>query len=329
MAMHLFEYGSPHFSLDAEINEVLNPSKMQYYSRHNPICSDPRVVIRNNGAQTLTSAIITYGVAGGEQEVYEWTGSLGTMESETVTLPVPDQSFWDGDENSVFVATISMPNGSADEYAANDSYYSPFHMPVTYPHDFIIWFKTNNFPHQNSYTVKDLYGNVVFEQNNLDAQTIYRDTMDLAPGCYTFEFMDTGNDGLSYWANPSQGSGYLRFKLNGGPLIKNHNADFGRKVFEAFVVDDVTSVKELNSNEPHLSIFPNPGKGLINIELSQMNGSCEMEIFDPVGHRILSQQMVVNDYHLSTVDLSDKPAGIYFVRIFNADFQLTRKVVIQ
>jgi hypothetical protein len=38
---------------------------------------------------------------------------------------------------------------------------------------------------------------------------------------------------------------------------------------------------------------------------------------------------VVNDYHLSTVDLSDKPAGIYFVRIFNADFQLTKKVVIQ
>lgn len=329
VGMHLFEYSAPHFNVDAEIKEVLNPSKMQYYSRHNPICVEPRVIIRNNGAQTMTSAIITYSVSGGEPEVYEWSGNLPAMESEVVTLPVPNQTFWDGDGQNVFVVHIGQPNGLADEYAANDSYYSPFEMPETYPHDFIIWFKTNNFPHQNSYTVKDLFGNVVFEQNNLDAQTIYRDTMDLAPGCYTFEFMDTGNDGLSYWANSAQGSGYLRFKLNGGPLIKNHKADFGRKVFEAFIVGDVTSVYEQNTMQPALSIFPNPTDGQFQLELMQFDGVCQMEIYDPVGKKVRDKQLSVNSYLLEYIDLSNKQSGVYFIRLFNDDFQLTRKVIVQ
>lgn len=328
VGIHLFEYSAPHFNVDAEINEVLNPSKMQYYSRHNPICVEPRVIIRNNGTQTMTSAIITYGVSGGEQEVFEWNGSLPSMESEVVTLPVPNQAFWTGDGLNVFEVHVSQPNGLEDEYSENDSYYSPFEMPETYPYDFIVWFKTNNFPNQNSYTIKDLYGNVVFEQNNLDAQTIYRDTMDLAPGCYTFEFMDSGNDGLSYWANSAQGSGYLRFKLNGGPLIKNHDADFGRKVFDAFVVGDVTSVYDQNIKSPVVSVFPNPTHGRFQLELLQFDGECQMEIYDPVGKKVLDKTLFVSSYLLEEIDLSHQQSGVYFIRLQNDDFHLTRKIIV-
>src|SRR5690606_6382595 len=266
ISMHLFQYGAPFHNNDAEIYEVLNPSKLQYYQRHNPICREPRVVIRNAGSEPLTSATITYGVSGGESLTYNWTGNLGIMETETVSLPVTSTEFWDGDDNHVFEVSIGQPNGASDEYAENDTYKSPFNMPEEYPFDVIVWFKTNNYPNQNSYTIKDINGEIVFEHDDLDAQTIYRDTMDLEPGCYTFEFLDTGNDGLSYWANTAQGSGYLRFKENGGPMIESVEAEFGRSVIRAFSVGDFTSVYDHSPETPVVSVFPNPTKGRLNIE---------------------------------------------------------------
>jgi len=251
------------------------------------------------------------------------------MEQEMVTLPVPNQEFWEGNEDSVFEVSIGQPNGQADQNAANDNYYSPFNMPEEYPNDFIIWYKTNNYPQQNSFTVKDLSGDVVFEQNSFDVLTTYRDTMDLSPGCYTFEFLDSGNDGLSYWANSAQGTGYLRFKNNGGPVLKNFEAEFGRSVKDAFYVGDVTSVYDNASAAPRLNIFPNPGTGAFSLEINRYSGSCIVEVFSPQGKRISTEQLVVSDYLLHPFDLSDQTAGVYLVKIYNDEFQTTQKVVLK
>ncbi len=329
VSMHLFQYGAPNYTVDAEIYDVLNPTKLQYYSRHNPICNEPRIVIRNAGSDPLTSVTLMYGVSGGETLTYDWTGNLGTLESETVTLPVTSTEFWDGDDNHVFEVSISEPNGTSDEYANNNTYNSPFNMPNDYPFDVIVWFKTNNIPNQNSYTIKDINGEIVFERNDLDAQTIYRDTMDLEPGCYTFEFLDTGNDGLSYWANTAQGSGYLRFKENGGPLIESVEADFGRSVVRAFSVGDVTSIYENSDSKPAISVYPNPGNGEINVEISSFNGQCKLEVYNSLGSRILTEKIAINDHLLHRFDLRSHPPGVYLVKIFNEDFGLTERIVIQ
>lgn len=329
ISMHLFQYGAPFHNNDAEIYEVLNPSKLQYYQRHNPICREPRVVIRNAGSEPLTSATITYGVSGGESLTYNWTGNLGIMETETVSLPVTSTEFWDGDDNHVFEVSIGQPNGASDEYAENDTYKSPFNMPEEYPFDVIVWFKTNNYPNQNSYTIKDINGEIVFEHDDLDAQTIYRDTMDLEPGCYTFEFLDTGNDGLSYWANTAQGSGYLRFKENGGPMIESVEAEFGRSVIRAFSVGDFTSVYDHSPETPVVSVFPNPTKGRLNIEFKEISVSCSIEIFNSLGSKVLSDQRSVAGQRLYSVDISTFTTGIYFVKISSGEFQSTHKVVLE
>lgn len=329
MAMQLFQYSSPNYTLDAEVYNVINPSKAQTLGRHNPICRAPRIVIRNNGSETLTSATITYSVSGGTPLTMNWSGSLKNNESEVVTLSVSDDTFWDGDEEQIFTATISQPNGSSDEYAANDSYYSPFDLPAEYPFDFIVWFKTNNYPQENSYSIKDIEGNVVFERNSLDASTIYRDTMDLAPGCYTFEFLDTGNDGLSYWANPAQGGGYLRFKRNGGSLIEGFQAEFGRSVIRSFTVGDFTSIYDNTYQLASMRVFPNPTGGNLQIELFDFEKEVTLEVYNPTGQVVMSERIAVNGYLKHHIDLSNHPAGIYFVKVHNQNGQLTRKVVVE
>jgi hypothetical protein len=328
VAMHLFQYGTAAFNLDAEVYDVLNPSLEDYYSRHNPICFEPRVVIRNAGNTVLESATISYGVSGGETAVYEWTGNLAPMEREMVTLDVSDMEFWNGDL-PVFEVEISNPNGETDENPENDSFSSVFNQPDVYPNDFIIWFKTNNYPWQNEYTVRDIQGNVVFQRNDLEVNTVYRDTMDLAPGCYTFEFNDSGNDGLQYWANPPQGNGYLRFKLNGGPVLKNFAADFGASQFDAFSVGEVTSINEWPAMAPEVNVFPNPSSGQTTLELSGYSGNVWVEITDALGAEVSNTQISMSNYHLLPVNLGNRADGIYFIRIYDDAFQVTKKILIQ
>ena len=59
MAMHLMQYGAINFALDAELYDVLTSNDWEYYSRNNPVCSDPKIVIRNSGSTLLTSLTIT------------------------------------------------------------------------------------------------------------------------------------------------------------------------------------------------------------------------------------------------------------------------------
>jgi len=327
IAMHLVEYAWANYELDAEILDIISPSEMQYYSRKNPICREPQVVIRNNSSVNLTSATITYQVVGGDALTYNWTGNLAPHAKTTLTLPVTNLEFWMGDTPYEFVATISNPNNNADLNGDNDTYRSSFNMPDFYEENFIVLLKTNNVPGQNSYTIRNLAGEIVFERNNLMANTIYSDTLELNPGCYTFEMIDTGMDGLSYWANTAQGSGYLRFKQDGGPVLKNFNPDFGHKVFDSFVLGQLTSVQNANL-QPGVELYPNPNSGAFMIELYEYSGTFNVEIFNNVGAVVLSETLQVNNYTSKAYDLSNYGSGMYIVKIWNDDFQTTKKIVI-
>ena len=79
-------YGAPNMSYDVEISQILAPSDDKLESRWNPICESPKVRIRNNGSETLTSCVFSYGVSGGAQVTYEWTGELGFLETKNQLL---------------------------------------------------------------------------------------------------------------------------------------------------------------------------------------------------------------------------------------------------
>jgi len=328
IAMHLMEYGENNHQVDAEILNVLSPSDSRYYSRINPICREPQVEIRNNGNAPLTSATFTYGVIGAENETYNWAGNLAAHTKTIVSLPVPDLSFWLGDEPHQFVVSISNPNGMLDQNPANNTYKSSFNMPDFYADNFIVILKTNNLPQQNSYTIKNLAGEIVFEKNNLAANTTYNDTLDLAPGCYTLELIDTGHDGLSYWANTAQGSGFFRFKADGGPVLKNFNPDFGHKVFDSFVIGQFTHVNSPNL-QPVVELYPNPNNGNFMLEFSEFTGTFQVEIFNGVGKQVHSETLNVHEYTAKHYDLSKFGKGMYVVKISNNEFQTTRKLIVQ
>ena len=324
--MDLMEYAAPSHALDAEIVEVERPSTTDMHRRENPICRAPLVVLRNAGGTDLTSVTFTYGVSGGQNVSHTWNGLLRHMEQVPVELPVPDAGFWMGDEDRIFTVTITAANGQPDNYAANDSYQTTFQLPVVYNHRVVLHYKTNNRPSETSVAVRDIQGNVVFSRNSHIANTQYIDTLDLDEGCYTFEMIDTGNDGLSYWADSGAGTGYCRIKKPNGVIVKNFEAEFGRTIHWPFTHTTVVGLAE-QELPASLRVFPNPTARAFTLEVSEVHGPARLEIIDGRGRIVHERNVELHGDDRLSIDLSDLGEGIYHVRVNGRDRQVMVRLV--
>lgn len=325
----LILYGAPNFSLDAEVYDILSPILDSVKRRHNPICNNPLIAIRNDGSDTLTSLTITYGAEGGTPSVYQWSGNLSMMDTAQVRLGA---FFSPQNGNSKkFVVAVSNPNGQADENPQNDVASSVYKFPLQYPSHLFVELKTNNYPWENSYTLSDDAGNVILSKGDLDPNIIYKDTIELANGCYTFQLTDEGEDGLNWWANPSQGSGYCRIRdASNGAVKKNFGVDFGGELYQQFTVGYYLSTDELPQVQ-HIEVttYPNPTDGEVwtDIFLPQ-RGDADVYVTDLTG-KVIYHELLQNilSYGL-TIDLKDKPAGMYLLQVRVKDDVVMKKILV-
>jgi hypothetical protein len=327
VAMHLLQYGEANHSLDAEVYEVLSPTNWEYRSRNNPFCDDAKIVIRNAGETTLTSLKIEYMVEGGTPVTYDWTGTLKFMEMEEVALPIDNETFWQGDNTWKFVVTVSQPNGGTDEYAGNDTYTTEFEMPEVYEGDLIVQYKTNNYPQENYWEIRDINGNVVAERINADPNTTYKDTLDLPYGCYTFYVYDSEDDGLSYWAWPNQGNGYIRLKENGGGYYETFNSEFGRQLTHGFSVGVIANVHEQDDDRV-LEVYPNPNDGSFTLELAGFEGEYLVSIVNNLGQTVDQRTLNIGAFHTERYDLNSSENGMYFIRVLGDEMNKVLRVVV-
>lgn len=329
IAMQLFHYGDAAQSVDAEIYEVLQPTNLDYHERWNPICIEPQVVLRNAGSTTLTSATFTYSVSGGQTLTYDWNGSLDHMAKTTVTLPVNNGAFWVGDGSNNFNVSVASPNGAADEYADNNSYSSHFELPEVYPTGgLVVWYKTNLRANENSYTVKDQFGDVVYSKDNMTNDTEYKDTLYLDDGCYTFHFLDEGNDGLSYWADPAAGNGFLRFRKLVGGNLELFQSEFGRDIHHAFSIGGIVGLEE-NDQLSSLEVFPNPTNGQFTVLTNGIFGEVEITVLDALGRTVHQESDVLFGETHRKIDLTNEENGIYLLRLLTEDGEMTERIMKQ
>jgi len=94
---------------------------------------------------------------------------------------------------------------------------------------------------------------------------------------------------------------------------------------------------ELIMNDPDMGIpenalviFPNPSDGKFTISLENyVEEDLILRIIDPSG-KILVEKMISSDEMQiqNEVDFNDKPAGIYFIQLYNTSFRQVGKVVV-
>lgn len=335
MAMHLVTYGAPNFQTDAAIIGVLNPNDWEYYSKWNPTCQNPRVILKNTGAQTLTSCFIHVWIGGFDNVIaFEWTGNLEFLEEEIVEIPVTSEWWGDWQGMTTFSAYVHEPNGTQDEYANNDLYTVDFEPAPSVNEPFYIWFKTNNKASENELYLKNDQGDVIFSRTNLTNSTEYKDTFDLEPGCYTLELFDSDHDGLGFWySNQVEGetTGYLRLRYVGGSMFHNADVDFGRYTSYTFSVGYAVGIDE-KKDDFNLSIYPNPSSGLVNLTLDNFNGeSVKIEIYNELGQLVYLEDIgnsAASGFYQHAMDLSYLERGFYIVRIASEDRTVTRRLVL-
>ena len=185
----LIYYGRASFNLDAAVEDIISPNNYAPYSRTNPACGSPEVVIRNTGSDTLRSLTFNYGQVGGAHYNYTWTGNLPFDDTTLVSLPPVDLK---SSSTNKFEVTISSPNGGTDQYTNNNYMQVPYDTVPDYPSTFVIKLKTNLVGYQYSCFIADANGNIVDSKGGFANSTTYLDTVNLAPGCYHFELDATG-----------------------------------------------------------------------------------------------------------------------------------------
>lgn len=316
--------------------DVLNPNNWEYYSKYNPTCSNPRVIIRNTGQQALTSCKIRCWITYGVEISYDWTGYLGFLEEEMVEIPVSSQDFWtDYDSMKTFTAYVCNVNGGSgnDDYNQNSVKQTKFNAPERINGPFFIWLSTNNKAIENTYRLIDASGNIIFERNNLSNTTQYKDTFDLAPGCYSVIIDDSDNDGLSFWYSAQvegETTGQMRLRYVGGSYIEMFPGDFGRYHRYDFSVGFTVGLEE-NKLDHEIAIFPNPATNQATIEISgSVNNDAQLVLYDIMGRQVLSEKMNASDYFAeSYIDLSSLNKGTYLVKIITNQRVYTKELVKQ
>jgi hypothetical protein len=324
----LVEYGDTNFTLDAAVVDIPAPSVKVEYTRTGVICNDPQVIIRNTGKTPLTSAVIEYWVNNNSNKnTYSWSGNLKFLEEQTVTLPV-DSQLWSSivPGHNVFHAKVTSPNGGTDEYSHNDVYHSEFILPDVMPADFIIQLRTNKAGNENSYKLYDSYGNILIDRHGLSSNTTYRDTAHLGVGCYKLVLIDTDGDGLSFFAN-NDGNGSFMFKRVTGSFLKSFNPNFGNSIVYSFTVDYPLTYEELHKNDKS-EVYPNPSSGRFNIYFPGQTAD-NIIAYDLTGKEVYRENITGSINKTLTIDLSQLPKGVYFLKLTYSQHNEFHKIVIR
>jgi len=281
----------------------------------------PHVLIRNNGAETLTSATFKYRVNEGEMQEYSWTGSLDFLDSEIVELP--EISFGVEDENEFKVFT-EMPNGSPDEYTKNDTSTYEFDRAVIAPEIINLMIRLDDNPGEITWEIVNSDNEVVVSGGPYSepGATIQEEVELPYYDCFKFTIYDAGGDGL-------QMPGFYALYFGGSNYIASGTA-FGAEDMAYFEGNTAVNIEEYNS-DINLKIYPNPVTSSVHVDFFlEKNAEADIRIYSLMGKeiKILQSGSLSAGPHSVMQDLSMLPAGIYFIKIDLGSKVFTEKIAI-
>ena len=104
----------------------------------------------------------------------------------------------------------------------------------------------------------------------------------------------------------------------------------GNSNYSDVSIDWVPAVTLINSvdNPDAISVFPNPTKGIINLNFSGNQSSASVIVENSVGVSVYRNKIESGFSGLLNIDLSSCSNGLYFVKIVDSDKQFVYKVIL-
>lgn len=231
-------------------------------------CSDQMnasLILTNGGTTVLTSATINYQIDGFTFS-FNWTGSLGLYESDTIVLPTQTVS----GGNHTFSASVSNPNaGLIDQNTANNSTAKTF-MAIVNAATYNLEMNLDCYASETSWEILDASNTVIHASpayESTGAAYTVNHGVCLNDGCYQFKIYDDLGDGMTSGFCQS-GSYYFTEPITGDTtfFMDQANADFGSSKTTPFCVT-YANVKELKLNQTQ--VYPNPSNQGFTIQAEE------------------------------------------------------------
>lgn len=90
--------------------------------------------------------------------------------------------------------------------------------------------------------------------------------------------------------------------------------------------DSLVSSKEIAPAKDEIKIYPNPTKGMVTIELNQINSNALIEVYDMFGRRRLAKPL---EHHIEQLDMTSFEEGLYIIAIKSAGKKTKKEKLIK
>ncbi len=174
----------------AAIVNTYDPALLNYLGP-NSDCSnsiDAELTLLNGGLDDLTTVEITTTGCVNCPIVTNWSGLLGSLEVEVIQIP---------NVQLVADSPIQFQITSANDDLSDDTITEEFFVATDALNEIHIDVFTDCYPGESSWSIFDESSALVASGTYLTGETSYNDVVNLADGCYTFQFNDTYGDGLN------------------------------------------------------------------------------------------------------------------------------------
>ena len=162
---------------------------------------------------------------------------------------------------------------------------------------------------------QDLEFTIPFGENGLVVNWL---EPEVSTNCQTNVPQVTQNTGPENGSFLEAGEYLVEYEFDSGCSIIN--CDFTINILE---VDSTTSIQNQANESNIVNLFPNPGQGLINLEISELSSPIvAINIYDHIGSLIESPKNLLLSEVIIPIDLTNYSSGIYLLilQLENGEF---------
>ena len=262
----------------------------------------PVVNIQNVGEDELTNLEITYSVNGGPSQIHNWTGSLLSLQNESIELPAI--SYTAGAVNTVDVSIANDDNNSNNDVSYN------FDNALTVTNTVNMILNTDNAGSQCTWDITNSAGDVLYSGGPYGNGENIQETFTLPEECYRFSIYDSAGNG---------GGSVVLYDDN-SEVIFSSAGDYDDRGDAFFSTEGALGI---NNNElQNVAIYPNPTKSLLNINNAE---NASIEVLDLLGRIVLTKSNISINEQLN---VSEFNSGTYIIKISNNNKVVIDKFII-
>lgn len=288
----------------------------------------PSFTLRNTGNSELTSCQIVATINGAES-VFDWSGSLGMAEDETITFSTFDVEVTSESDN-VLSMVVQNPNNESNEEPSNTVDTGIDLAPVAAA-DIYLAIELDYYPQETTWSLASVDGEIIASGGPYPNQAydVIEQFFELDAGCYVLTIEDSYGDGLNA-AQWGQANGSIEMIDIAGNDHIEYNGTYGfSELVYQFEVQSSVSVAENEQGANNLTLFPNPVVNSATLQtILTQSADVTIDVFDLTGKLVFAKDhgtQPAGQFN-TQIDLNSLSNGMYLLNFNVGEAREIRKI---